>query len=192
MNENQQTKFAGELGRALKIDMRADGSAIIKQIADASVEMVRRRGLLFDRYGIDRLAPDANERLSLALAEEFVPGMRIELVSKSPRGRKATWDAKTRTIFWLDIERIKRLEGVKDSDAIQSYIAKKLVADRKSAAPDERIKIVAADHSALTTRLWEARQPAKNPVAAYLDKMPPEERETYFEFLLSKYPPTYS
>jgi hypothetical protein len=61
--------------------------------ARITASWVAKLDLLLDHYEIDRSATNRWELLSIMLALDFVPGMRVEAVLRARRGRKKTWKA---------------------------------------------------------------------------------------------------
>jgi hypothetical protein len=121
---------------------------------------LRKLELLREHYKIPKEA--GLLALTLKLAEEFVPGFRIELSRSS--GRKRRWDPLLYTQLVADAESIKRERVCGDREACKILVqrAKTNPARYPYGMGKQRSTRNAVD--TLRSRLVEARMPERNPL----------------------------
>lgn len=152
MPKKKPPGFEGVLAKPLSLD--ADAPPLVEQYN------VRWAALLA-RYEIGENDPDQIMKVNAALLAECVPGFAFK--TKSKVGRNPI-DLRDLTIFWLEIEWIKRQSPggrpMEDTVAVRAY--------------DKRHKTGLSERT-LVNRLIDARKPAKNLLIEKIDALPTEE-----------------
>jgi hypothetical protein len=85
-------------------------------------ERLEKLALLLKHYGIEREDPRCWKRLSFRMAQDFVPGMRVEYELPRQRGRPRKWKGEFGDIFYRQIQAITKERGRGVRDAIRTLL----------------------------------------------------------------------
>jgi hypothetical protein len=174
--------LGGTIVEPTEEQLQAHQAALSRARKEAFVAALNKLLLLRDHYKIPE-QQDWALLLSLALAQEFIPGFRIKYPAIGS-GRKRQWDALRYTQLLYDVESLKRERQCGDREAC------KILAQRSRAA-GTRYDYLSKSKTPIDTltksieaRLVEARLPKHNVLFAALAGGDPARKQHAIEQLL--------